>query len=253
MATTGGTPATTDRTTASGRQRSPRAAELLASGASVARALPGMVLTTVRYLRHRPAVTSSLVDHPGAPPGPDADRDLPGDEQTLLRRSKGRGRTYQRTYTVRVLGATATPEQVVGQLLADPNQAAPTEVSVFEPVPGHGRDPGAEMAVRMPGPWDAPVRIVERTPSSFRFHTLRGHMEAGEIEFRATTGGDHLVFTIESWAKSGDRLYDLLYDKVPLAREMQLHMWVHVCEQVAVMSGGRQDGAVVVVTDRWEQ
>ncbi len=251
MATTGGTPATTDRTTSSGRQRAPRAKELLVSGASVARSLPGMVKTTVTYLRHRPAVEHTLVDHPGVAPGPDADRPLPGDEETLLRRSHGRGRTYRRTYTVRVVGATRTPEDVISQLLADPNQAAPTEVSVFAPVPGSGRGLGAEMAVRMPGPWDAPVRIVERGPTSFRFHTLRGHMEAGEIEFRATTDRTHLVFTIESWARSGDRLYDLLYDKVPLAREMQLHMWVHVCEEVARMAGGRQDGCVDVSTDRW--
>ena len=104
----------------------------------------------------------------------------------------------------------------------------------------------------MPGPWDAPVRIVERTPTSFRFATLRGHMEAGEIEFRAAWGkGGRLVFEIESWARSGDRLYDWLYDKVPLTREMQLHMWVHVCEQVAVMAGGRPAGAVEVTTHRW--
>ena len=44
---------------------------------------------------------------------------------------------------------------------------------------------GAEFLVHMPGPWDAPVRVVERTATSFRFATLRGHIEAGEIEFRA--------------------------------------------------------------------
>ncbi|MCW2606168.1 MAG: hypothetical protein JWO60_861, partial [Frankiales bacterium] len=112
-------------------------------------------------------------------------------------------------------------------------------------------DPGDEMAVRMPGPWDAPVRIVERSATSFRFATLRGHMEAGEIEFRAASEGSHLVFTIESWSRSGDKLFDLIYDKVPLAREMQLHMWVQVCQGVAELSGGRQDGPVRVLTERW--
>ncbi|MCW2608316.1 MAG: hypothetical protein JWO60_3009, partial [Frankiales bacterium] len=176
------TQAAVERTTPSGRQRAPRVRELVRSAGSVAKKAPGMALTTVRYLRHRPAVEHELVDREGAPSAqPDPERPLPGDERTLLRRSQGHGRTYRRVYRIRVLGSDLTPEQVVGRLLQDPNEAAPTEVSVFEPVPGHGRDPGDEMAVRMPGPWDAPVRIVERSATSFRFATLRGHMEAGEI------------------------------------------------------------------------
>ena len=42
---------------------------------------------------------------------------------------------------------------------------------------------GDEYVVRMPGPWDGPVRVVERTPTSFRFVTLDGHLEAGQIRF----------------------------------------------------------------------
>ena len=249
----GQTPAATDRTTASGGQRAPRLPELAAAAGNVLRSLPGHGAhdATATCGTGRTSRTSWWTGT--APPvdAPDGDRPMPGDDATLLRRSSGRGRTYRRTYTVRITSARLAPEQVVAWLLRDPNEASPTEVSSFEPVPGHGRGPGAEMAVRMPGPWDAPVRVVERTPTSFRFATLRGHMEAGEIEFRAASEGDDLVFTIESWARSGDRLYDALYDKVPLTREMQLHMWVHVCEQVVRMSGGRQDGAVRVLTERW--
>ncbi len=65
---------------------------------------------------------------------------------------------------------------------------------------------GDEFVVRMPGPWDGPVRAVEVTPTSFRLATLTGHLEAGQIEFRAADDGGDLVFTIESWARSGDRL-----------------------------------------------
>ena len=47
---------------------------------------------------------------------------------------------------------------------------------------------GDEYVVRMPGPWDGPVRVVERTPTAFRFATLEGHLEAGQIRFaRAAT------------------------------------------------------------------
>ena len=48
---------------------------------------------------------------------------------------------------------------------------------------------GDEFVVRMPGPWDGPVRVVERDPDArFRLVTLAGHLEAGQIEFRASTG-----------------------------------------------------------------
>ena len=50
---------------------------------------------------------------------------------------------------------------------------------------------GDEWVVRMPGPWDGPVRTIEVGPEHFRFATLAGHLEAGQIEWRAdgtTTG-----------------------------------------------------------------
>ena len=41
---------------------------------------------------------------------------------------------------------------------------------------------GDEYVVRMPGPWDGPLRVVERTPTAFRFATLEGHLEAGPVQ-----------------------------------------------------------------------
>ena len=92
---------------------------------------------------------------------------------------------------------------------------------------------GDEFVVRMPGPWDGPVRVVDVQPTSFRLVTLAGHLEAGQIEFTAQREADRLVFHIESWARSGDRLSDLLYDRVRMAKEIQLHMWTSLLERVA--------------------
>ena len=96
-----------------------------------------------------------------------------------------------------------------------------------------------ELVVRLPGPWDGPVRIVDVTDRSFRLATLKGHMEAGEIEFRASTN-DHgwTIFEIESWARSGDWMFRWLYDRLPVARELQLHMWSHFCERVVRIADG---------------
>jgi uncharacterized protein (UPF0548 family) len=97
------------------------------------------------------------------------------------------------------------------------------------------------------------VVVADRTPTSFRFATLRGHLEAGQIEFRTSADGDGAVrFEIESWARSGDRLSSLLFDRVKLAKEMQLHMWTHFCERAAKLAGGRIRGGVHIDTRRVE-
>jgi hypothetical protein len=232
-------------------QRAPGPLALLHALLRVLPRLPDMVRTTLAYLRRATPVHKTFVDRGDAPPAPDGDRPLPGPEEALLRRGHGRGPLYRRVYEATISDPRLGPEELITRLLVDPNRASPTEVSVFE-AEGRSRDVGAQFAVRMPGPWDAPVRVVERTATTFRFATLRGHMEAGEIGFAAEWGkGGRLVFRIESWARSADRLYDLVYDRIPLTREMQLHMWVTVCEQAARMAGGRLEDGVHVTTERW--
>jgi Domain of unknown function (DUF1990) len=168
----------------------------------------------------------------------------------------GVGPLLHRRYAVRVVEPRKAPEQLVAQLAARPNSAAPQDAAVFVKSRGD-RDEmavGDEYVVRMPGPWDGPVRVVHRTPTSFRFATLRGHLEAGEIEFRARCddgdSGGELVFEIESWARPGDRASHLFYNKLLLAREIQLNLWTETCLGVARNSGGRLRGGVQVHTRR---
>jgi hypothetical protein len=166
---------------------------------------------------------------------------------------EGVGPLYQRRYTVRIAGSPLTAAELISRVGADLNAASPVEVAVFDKTSGTSPplEMGDEYVVHMPGPWNCPVRVVERTPESFRFVTLIGHLEAGEIEFRASDAGENgLVFTIESWARSGDRLAAALYDGVGIAKEMQLHMWAHFCARVAEMSGGHAVGEVEVQTER---
>jgi hypothetical protein len=154
-----------------------------------------------------------------------------------------------------------TPEQAVAQLAADPNSAAPEDAAVFVKSREEGGDSssggmevGDEYVVRMPGPWDGPVRVVHRTPTSFRFATLCGHLEAGQIEFRARCDDGEsepeFVFEIESWARPGDRVSHLLYNKLLLAKEIQLNLWTETCLGVARNTGGRLRGGVRVHTRR---
>jgi hypothetical protein len=175
----------------------------------------------------------------------------------------GYGPLLHRRYAVRLTGSRVTPEQAVAQLAADPNSAAPEDAAVFVKSreegggsPSGGMEVGDEYVVRMPGPWDGPVRVVHRTPTSFRFATLSGHLEAGQIEFRARredgeSGSEpEFVFEIESWARPGDRVSHLLYNKLLLAKEIQLNLWTETCLGVARNTGGRLQGGVRVHTRR---
>ncbi len=163
----------------------------------------------------------------------------------------GVGPVLHRSYAVRITGSGMTPSALIDLVSARLNQASP-EMAVFRKTRGC-RDSlrqGDEFVVRMPGPWDGPVRVVRRDDSAFRLATLRGHLEAGEIEFRAEPDGDALRFEIESWARAGDRLSALLYNKLRLAKEIQLNMWSHFCVRAAALAGGRPQGGITIRT-RW--
>lgn len=104
----------------------------------------------------------------------------------------------------------------------------------------------------MPGPWDGPVRVVATGDRSFRLATLQGHLEAGQIEFRVDDG-DLMQFEIESWARNADRLADLLYHRIRMAKEVQLHMWISFLEGAAKLAGGRMTGGCASTPGSWRR
>lgn len=175
-------------------------------------------------------------------------------DDDVQRLEDGVGPLFHRLYRVRIRDARLSPEALIGHLRADPNRATPTELARFLRTRGaRGQiTVGEEMVVRMPGPWDGPVRVAATTDTSFRLATLSGHLEAGQIEFRALRSDGLLCFEIESWARSGDRLSNLLYHHLRMAKEVQLHMWTSFLEQVAGLAEGRLTGGVEIVSRRVE-
>jgi hypothetical protein len=214
----------------------------------------GVALTSWRYMwrttpMHRSEQAGSWRDD-GPPRLPDG---FP--EAEVQGPHHGVGPLFHRRYRARIRDPRVTPEELMARLQGDPDCAAPTEFATFRKLEGneHGMRVGDEYVVRMPGPWDGPVRVVEVSPRSFRLVTLEGHLEAGQIAFRAEGGGDRLEFEIESWASSGDRLSALLYDRLRMSKEIQLHMWTSFLERVIRLSGGRRDGGLRIDTRRVEE
>jgi len=219
--------------------------------ATAARWPVGVGLTSWSYMwrttpMHRREEAGSLDDD--APPA------LPDDvsHEEVQHPSAGAGPLFHRRYAAVVRDPKLSPEELIARVAGDLNKVAPTEFAVFQKVAGadEGMQLGDEYVVRMAAPWDGPVRVVHRTPRSFRFATLDGHLEAGQIEFRAAPAPEGLRFEIESWARNGDRLSNLLYNHLRMAKEIQLHMWTSFLERVAKASGGRLTGGIDIHTRR---
>lgn len=213
----------------------------------------GLVLVSWRYFWrttpiHRSDVVGDLGDLPPASP-----QGAEGDD--VQRPSDGVGTLLHRRYSVRIRGSRLSPEELMTRLAADPDRWSP-EFAVFRRTRGEpgGMAVGDEFLIRMPGPWDGPVRVAAAGPSAFSFVTLDGHLEAGRIEFRTRRDPDHpqmLRFDIESWARPGDRLSHVLYNTLRVAKEVQFNMWTHACIRAAAIAGGRPDGGVTVRTRRF--
>jgi Domain of unknown function (DUF1990) len=165
---------------------------------------------------------------------------------------EGEGPLLHRIYTARYAGARLDPEGLMACLQADPDRVAPRALSKFRKTAGEAGSMrvGDEFLVHMPGPWDGPVRVVAVTPRSFRFATLQGHLEAGQIEWRAGESEGRLTFQIESWARAGDRLSAIMHDRLLMAKEVQLHMWSSVLERVGRLVEGRLERGLDIETRR---
>jgi uncharacterized protein (UPF0548 family) len=208
----------------------------------------GVALTSWRYLwRTTPMSRSEAAgswDEDAPLPLPDEI-----EEDDLQRVGDGAGPHFHRHYAISIRDPELTADELMQLVQADPNRPAPSEFGTFQKVRGAegSMRVGDEYVVRMPGPWDGPVRVVRTTPRSFRLVTLGGHLEAGQIEFRVE-GQNPLEFHIESWARSATRLSHLLYDRLRMSKEVQFHMWTSFLERVLAISGGRRDGRLRIDT-----
>jgi Domain of unknown function (DUF1990) len=211
----------------------------------------GIALTSWDYMWRTTAMRRHEVFPSTSPPVPELPAGLSLSE--VQRPGDGTGPLFHRRYRTRIRDCQLGPDELMEAIQRDPNSASPKTFARFQRVHG-GNDrlsEGDEFVVRMPGPWDGPVRVVQAGPRSFRLATLAGHLEAGQIEFRVAPERDGLVmFEIESWARSSSRLVNLLYHRLRMAKEVQAHMWISFLERVVRLSGGRMTGGIELHTER---
>ncbi len=212
----------------------------------------GLALSTVRYLRRAGSVerTEEPGDAGDLPPA------LPETfvDAYLMTVDEGAGPLLHRTFRVLIRGADTDAAGLMERIRADLDRAAPAEVASFRKLRGRLGElrPGDEYVVRMPAPWSGPVRVVHRDSTSFRFATLADHLEAGQIEFAAHDVAGGLEFGIEAWSRPGDRAAAIVFDRLKVGKEIQLHVWTQFCVAACKLSGGRTEGPIRVRTRRAE-
>jgi hypothetical protein len=213
--------------------------------ATAARWPVGVALTSWRYLWRTTPIYRDEGTGEWSPDPPSTE--LADDVQQI---HEGWGRMFRRRYRTRIRDGRYSAAELIDLVAADPDGVAPSEFATFQKLSGREDEMavGDEYVVRMAGPWDGPVRVAERERGSFKLLTLEGHLEAGQIEFRASEEDGGVVFEIESRARSADRLTDLLYDHLRISKEVQLHMWTSTLERVVNLSGGTMVGGIEIHT-----
>jgi len=230
----------------------PRRLTLSRRALTAARWPVGVLATGWDYLwrttpmNRRDEAGSAAEDAPPPLP-PDTDR---SDHQGV---ENGYGPLMHRSYVARIKDAQLSAEQLINVFAGVPNRAAPKALGSFVKLRGEEGvlRVGDEFTIRIPGPWDGPVRVVEIADNGFGLATLDGHLEAGRIRFTAdNVDPGRLEVRIEAWARGGDRISNLLFDRLPVNKEVQLHMWTSVLERLIKLSGGTRDGRLDITTRR---
>lgn len=154
--------------------------------------------------------------------------------QPLQTAGDGVGPLYHRRYWVDFDEKPGSATGIMKTLIGNINACSPTVLAEFQKTKGDLRElkVGDEFLVKINGPWDGPVRVVERSSNSFTLQTLRGHLEAGRIQFsiiEREAGWFRLL--IESFARSQNRFVDFFYTRVPIIRWIQRMMWTSFCRR----------------------
>lgn len=158
----------------------------------------------------------------------------------------GVGPMFHRRFWVNIADSRLDSGELLAAVLTSFHRFVPREVVGIQREASGALEVGEEFVVQMPGPWDGPVRVVQANEGCLRLATLQGHLEAGQIRFRAYPTPDVLVFEVEAWARCATPLVHVLYVWLRLAKEVQFNMWVRFClSAVKAARGSLVDGVHV--------
>ena len=209
----------------------------------------GAPLALLRYvLVTRKCIDEHIVD------GADVNHGASGPDMPDYLRSadSGAGLATHRRFSLRICDSQISAEQLATIVSSDPNLVSPWEVLRWELPDSERRRlaPGDDVLIRMAGPWNGVLRVIERDAERLRLQTQSGSALKGELELRLHTDDGKLLAEVELWERADNRLLAILHDHLGLTSRMQTHTWVEFLQRTCSVSGGRPDGPVHVHTQR---
>lgn len=191
---------------------------------------------------------------------PKGAQDLNVTGRRLQGAATGFGRLWQKSFSVRLEGATVTPREVIkvwkekfgdfwpkGQRMFLPATGiAPGEVGVINAKPMRG---APSMATG--------VLVIYADDESFSFMTPEGHPFAGPLTFSASDDGGVTVVKVDELTRASDPIYELAMMTPFLGDRMQNDIWRSTLRNVAKHWGvdAPIDQRIVCVDNRrqWSQ
>lgn len=166
---------------------------------------------------------------------------------------QGAGPFTERRYYLDIAQSRLGASELMHRIQARPEDFSPDSLADFDKEKGQQRRlrAGDEYHIKILGPWNGSVRVVEVSDRHFVLQTLEGHPEAGRIRFTVRELPDRpdvLRFEIRSEARSRDGLVAFTYTTLGLGKQVQEQTWVTFCRRVAEVSGGHALGPVHVHT-----
>ncbi|MDX1665350.1 MAG: DUF1990 family protein [Candidatus Promineifilaceae bacterium] len=169
--------------------------------------------------------------------------------------TEGTGLIFHRHYRADIAQPALEPEALMAHIQQNLSEYMPP---LFVRVEKEKGEPGTmavgdEYFIHLAGPWSAPVTVIDVQPDQFAFITRRGHLETGEILFRARPHPEQagsLRFEILEWTRSSTRFINLIYDRLDLLRQLQKDMWTYFTSRAVEKSGGELVGKMEIMTEQ---
>jgi hypothetical protein len=182
-----------------------------------------------------------------------ADMNINVDGKQLAGPLRGFGQLWQKTYTIRLGGATVSPQQVIqvwkdqfgdfwpkkNRFFSSPAAIAAGEVAVLSLAGPYGLTaPGGKGLV------STGVMVIYVDDVSFSFMTPEGHIFAGMITFSAQLEDETPVAQIQALIRANDPLYEI-GARVGLVHQMEDEHWHTVLKNLARHFGVQSSGEMV--------
>jgi len=151
---------------------------------------------------------------------------------------QGFGQLWQKTYSIRLEGVTASPTAVIGEWKAHFPEFWPKGNNFYGPLQGVQPGEVALLNLSMPGgaKLSTGVRVIYADDESFSFMTPQGHMFSGMITFSAYDDGGVTDVQIQALIRASDPVIEMTF-RMGFGHKQEDQFWFDTLRNIAAHFG----------------